>query len=253
MRLLNLNLSSFLLQQKSSDYFVMEKEDKNNLKKNNKALKENNGFEILVSNETHLSYVDDILNAIADAAKVRGTGIARRSPEYIQKKIVEGKAIIALKENKFAGFCYIESWGHNKFVANSGLIVSNEYRGKGLGKRIKRQAFNLSKQKFPKAKLFGLTTGLAVMKINTELGYHPVTFSELTYDDEFWKGCESCVNHDILIRTNRKHCLCTGMLYDPEWEKNKNGIKYKKKYSYKTYGRWLKFKQYLYLRSKSKK
>ncbi|MFC2138783.1 GNAT family N-acetyltransferase [Bacteroidota bacterium] len=225
---------------------------KDNSQQNNKNLLEKNGFEILISSESHLSYVDDILDAIANAANVRGTGIARRSPEYIRKKIIEGKAVIALKENKFAGFCYIESWGHNKFVANSGLIVMDEFRGMGLGKKIKMYAFNLSRQKFPNAKLFGLTTGLAVMKINTELGYHPVTFSELTGDEEFWKGCSSCVNHDILIRTNRKHCLCTGMLYDPNWENNKNGVKNKKKYSLNTYGKWLKFKQHLFLRSKSR-
>ena len=66
----------------------------------------------------------------------------------------------------------------------------------------------------------GLTTGLAVMKINSDLGYRPVTFSELTTDEQFWKGCESCVNYDILVRTERKHCLCTGMLFDPQKEKN---------------------------------
>lgn len=178
---------------------------------------------IQIANEAHLVYVDDVLDTIAEAAAVRGTGIARRSPEYIRNKILEGKAIIALDGNKFAGFCYIESWGHNKFVANSGLIVVEEYRGQGLAKRIKKLAFDFSRKKFPNAKLFGLTTGLAVMKINSELGYRPVTFSELTDDDDFWKGCEGCVNHDILLRTHRKHCLCTGMLYDPDWEKKKGG------------------------------
>jgi len=212
---------------------------------------------IQIANEKHLVYVDDILDTIAVAAKVRGTGIARRSPEYIQKKIMEGKAIIALDRDKFAGFCYIESWGHEKFVANSGLIVVEEYRGQGLAKRIKKTAFNLSRKKFPNAKLFGLTTGLAVMKINSELGYRPVTFSELTNDDEFWKGCESCMNHDILMRTQRKHCLCTGMLYDPAWEKeNKKNEKDKsprnsKKRSLKTYGRWIKFKQHIFLNKKN--
>ena len=91
----------------------------------------------------------------------------------------------------------------------------DEFRGHGLAKAIKAEAFKLSRKKFPDAKIFGLTTGLAVMKINSELGYKPVTFSELTDDEEFWKGCQSCVNYDILQRTQRKHCLCTGMLYDP--------------------------------------
>ncbi|MEE9462536.1 MAG: GNAT family N-acetyltransferase, partial [Bacteroidales bacterium] len=120
----------------------------------------------------------------------------------------------------FAGFCYIESWGHEKFVANSGLIVLEKYRGYGLAMKIKSRAFRLSRKVFPGAKMFGLTTSLAVMKINSALGYKPVTFSELTDDDEFWKGCHSCAYYDILFRTNRTHCLCTAMLYDPEKKKS---------------------------------
>lgn len=176
---------------------------------------------VKVADESFLSYVDTILETIAEAAKIRGTGIARRSPEYIALKMKEGKAIIALDGDEFAGFCYIESWGNKQFVANSGLIVVEKFRGHGLAKRIKKTAFDLSRKMYPDAKIFGLTTGLAVMKINSELGYKPVTFSELTNDNDFWKGCESCVNYDILVRTNRKHCLCTGMLYDPKWEEAK--------------------------------
>ncbi|WP_430810628.1 MULTISPECIES: GNAT family N-acetyltransferase [unclassified Carboxylicivirga] len=172
-------------------------------------------FNIFVATEEHLSYVDVVLNTIAEAAKVRGTGIAKRNPEYLQKKIEEGKAILALHQGEFAGFCYIETWGHDKFVANSGLIVVDSFRGNGLAKAIKTKAFELSRKRYPQAKIFGLTTGLAVMKINSDLGYRPVTFSELTDDEQFWKGCQSCVNYDILLRTERKHCLCTGMLYDP--------------------------------------
>lgn len=174
------------------------------------------GITVQIADERFLSYVDTILTTIAVAAKVRGTGIAKRSPEYIEQKMKEGKAIIALHGGEFAGFCYIETWGNKKFVANSGLIVVDKFRGHGLAKRIKRKAFELSRTKYPDAKIFGLTTGLAVMKINSELGYKPVTFSELTDDESFWKGCRSCVNYDILQRTNRKHCLCTGMLFDPE-------------------------------------
>lgn len=182
---------------------------------------EQNGIVVKIADESCLPYVDTILKTIEDAAKIRGTGIARRSPEYIEMKINERKAIIALAGDEFAGFCYIESWGNKQFVANSGLIVVDKFRGHGLAKRIKKKAFDLSRFRYPDAKLFGLTTGLAVMKINSELGYKPVTFSELTDDESFWKGCQSCVNYDILQRTNRKHCLCTGMLYDPKWEKKK--------------------------------
>lgn len=176
-------------------------------------------IKVMVAGEEHLRYVDEINNTIEKASKERGTGIARRSYEYIASKISEGKAIIALDGEKFAGFCYIESWNDAKYVANSGLIVHWDYRGRGIARRIKHKAFEISRKKYPDAKLFGLTTGLAVMKINSELGYRPVTFSELTDDEQFWKGCLSCVNYDILDRTNKTKCLCTGMLYDPKWEK----------------------------------
>ena len=168
-----------------------------------------------VADESHLKFVDIVLSTIEAAAKIRGTGIARRSSEYIAKKMEERKAIIALADGEFAGFCYIETWGDKKFVANSGLIVVDKFRAHGLAKRIKQKAFEVSRKRYPCAKIFGLTTGLAVMKINSELGYKPVTFSELTDDEAFWKGCESCVNYDILQRTARKMCLCTGMLFDP--------------------------------------
>lgn len=173
-------------------------------------------IEVLVASEKHLSYVTAINDAIDNAAKARGTGIARRTNEYITGKIRDGKAIIALNREEFVGFCYIESWGHQKFVANSGLIVVPAYQGLGVAKRIKKAAFDLSRRRFPRAKLFGLTTGEQVMRINTSLGYVPVTFAKLTDDEEFWAGCKSCVNYDILQRTNMTKCLCTGMIYDPE-------------------------------------
>ncbi|WP_068474531.1 acetyltransferase [Saccharicrinis aurantiacus] len=207
-------------------------------------------FNIEVAQKEHLDYVDVILQTIADAAKVRGTGIAKRSPGYIIQKINEGKAIIALDpDGIFAGFCYVESWGHNRFVANSGLIVADAFRGLGLAKAIKAKAFEVSREMFPKAKLFGLTTGLAVMKINSELGYKPVTFSELTDDEMFWKGCQSCVNYDILVRTNRRHCLCTGMLFDPEKDNKKD----EPAKSLGVYDRWLQLKQSIFLKGGSKR
>jgi len=185
-------------------------------------MKELKDIQVLVATTELLKYVDEVNDAIDQASKERGTGIARRTYEYIATKMQEGKAIIALENGEtFAGFCYVESWGAKSFVANSGLIVVKEYRGIGLATEIKRKAFMLSRQVYPNAKIFGLTTGLAVMKINHELGYRPVTFSELTDDEDFWKGCQSCVNYDILQRTNKSKCLCTGMLYDPAWEQEK--------------------------------
>lgn len=170
-------------------------------------------FKIYVAGEKDLHYLNDIEKGIEDASKIKGTGIAVRSKEYLTQKIMEGKSVIAVHEDgRWAGFCYIESWGHHKFVANSGLVVNPIFRGQGLAGQIKSEALSLSAKLFPEARLFGLTTSLAVMKINSSLGYHPVTFSELTDDDEFWKGCQSCPYYDILVRTKRSHCLCTAML-----------------------------------------
>lgn len=172
---------------------------------------------ISVADERHETFAQTIADAIFTAAQQRGTGIARRTPEYIVNKMREGKAIIAITSSGvFAGFCYIETWEHGRYVANSGLIVAPEFRKANLARRIKRQAFNLSRSKYPDAKIFSITTSSAVMKINSELGYRPAHFSELTMDDEFWSGCQSCPNYDILQRTNRKMCLCTGMLCDPK-------------------------------------
>lgn len=205
-------------------------------------------IDILVAEPKHISYINEINNTIELASKERGTGIARRSYEYLVEKMTERKAIIALHGDRFAGFCYIESWGHNRYVANSGLIVHHDYRGRGLATLIKRKAFELSLQRFPDSRLFGLTTGLAVMKINSELGYRPVTFSELTSDNEFWKGCQSCVNYDILLRTGRTKCLCTAMLYDPKWVKEE-----KKQQRETKFTRWKnRFEGVLQASSKSK-
>ena len=182
-------------------------------------------IKVIIADASHEKYVDEILETISAAAKVRGTGIAKRTHEYVAQKMREGKAVIALagEQEEFAGFCYIESWGNKQYVANSGLIVVDKFRRRGLAKRIKKTAFNLSRKMWPEAKLFGLTSGGAVMRINTELGYVPVPFAELTDDEAFWKGCEGCINHDILERTGRRYCICTAMLYDPA-EKEKKTV-----------------------------
>ena len=173
-------------------------------------------IQVLVADASHEKYVDTILNTIAEAAKVRGTGIARRTHEYLLTKMKEAKAVIALQGDKFAGFSYIETWGNKQYVTTSGLIVHPDFRGIGLAKRIKDMTFSLARTRWPNAKIFSLTSGAAVMAMNTQLGYKPVTFADLTDDEAFWKGCEGCINVDVLHRTNRKYCICTGMLYDPE-------------------------------------
>jgi len=203
-------------------------------------------MKIVIATNSHLKYVNIICETIKTSAAVRGTGIAERSPDYIAKKIKNGNAVIALEGEAFAGFCYIEVWDNKEFVVNSGLIVHPDFRNQGLAKKIKKKILEHSKNKYPKAKIFGITTGLAVMKINYELGYHPVTFSELTKDETFWEGCKTCRNHDILMRTNKTMCLCTGMLYDPKSKKKLA----KKKYDSKVLNRLKKIKTNLFLKKK---
>jgi hypothetical protein len=204
-------------------------------------------FNIQIADDRHIIYAQEICEEMEASARARGTGIAKRAPEYLIRKMEEGKAVIAFtKEGIWAGFCYIETWSHGKYVANSGLVVGAAHRNSGLGKRIKERIFELSMEKYPEAKIFGLTTGLAVMKINSELGYKPVTYSELTDDQMFWEGCKSCVNFEILNSKERKNCLCTAMLYDPEKQKRgkdsqKNLSEFKSQM--KIYERWMKIKQ----------
>ncbi|MFN5134181.1 MAG: GNAT family N-acetyltransferase [Chitinophagaceae bacterium] len=209
---------------------------------------------IRVANSADVHYAETITTEMEESAKARGTGIAKRSPEYIAEKMKEGKAVIAhLSDGTWIGFCYIETWSHGAFVANSGLIVSPAYRKSGVAKKIKEKIFQLSRQLYPEAKIFGLTTGLAVMKINSDLGYEPVTYSELTQDEEFWAGCKSCVNYDILMSKERKNCMCTAMLYDPAdhyepeetkqfFEENKSGLE-----------RLLRFKEWKFIKALRRK
>ena len=172
--------------------------------------------EIHIANSNYIGYAQEICDLIYESAQARGTGIAKRSAEYIAGKINSGMAVIALDGDRLVGFSYIETFSHKRFVANSGLIVHPDYRGQGLAKKIKRKIFDLSRKIYPNAKIFSITTGLAVMRMNTELGFKPVTFSELTDDEEFWNGCKGCRNYDILQRNSFKMCLCTGLLYDPK-------------------------------------
>lgn len=215
---------------------------------------DNQNILIRVATPADKIYSTTITDEMESSATARGTGIAKRSPEYVEQKMDEGKAVIAVTtDGTWVGFCYIETWSHGEYVANSGLIVSPPFRKTGVAKAIKKRIFDLSREKYPEAKIFGLTTGLAVMKINSELGYEPVTYSELTQDDAFWAGCKSCVNYDILMSKDRKICMCTAMLYDPKdhykpeetkqfFEENKNGLE-----------RLLRFKQWKLLKPFMKK
>ena len=173
-------------------------------------------IEVKFAEPEQAKYAEQICQLIYESALQRGMGIAKRSPDYIAKKITGGKSVVALHGDRLVGFSYIESWGHGDFVATSGLIVDPEYRHLGLAGAIKAKTFQLARLRFPFAKLFSITTSLPVMKLNSKMGYKPVTFSELTDDNEFWEGCQGCRNYDILQRNNRRMCLCTGMLFDPQ-------------------------------------
>jgi hypothetical protein len=202
-------------------------------------------FTIQIANAAHQDFAQIICDEMESSAKARGTGIAKRSPEYIKEKMREGKAVIAFTEDGiWAGFCYIETWSHGEYVANSGLIVAPAFRKSGLAKNIKRKIFYLSQKLYPGAKLFGLTTGLAVMKINSDLGYEPVTYSELTQDEAFWAGCKSCVNYEILMSKERKNCMCTAMLFDPKEHKPKEEAAQDFVQHSKLYERFMKIKQW---------
>lgn len=213
-----------------------------------------NEFIVQVAIAEHHVFAEEIVTEMAESAKARGTGIAKRSPEYIAGKMQEGKSVIAFhKDGTWAGFCYIETWSHGQFVANSGLIVSPKYRKAGLAHAIKEAIFQLSRTLYPKAKIFGLTTGLAVMKINSDLGYEPVTYSELTQDEDFWKGCQSCVNFEILKMKERKNCMCTAMLYDPAEKKHEAAKIFAEELQKKPglYERFMRIKSRLVIRPKS--
>jgi hypothetical protein len=209
---------------------------------------------VRIANSGDSDFAETIVKEMEESAKARGTGIAKRSVQYIIEKMIEGKAVIALtNDNTWVGFCYIEEWSNREFVANSGLIVAPAFRKTGIAKQIKKKIFELSRKKYPNAKIFGLTTGLAVMKINSDLGYEPVTYSELTQDETFWAGCKSCVNYDILMSKERKNCFCTAMLYDPaDHYEPKETQEYFEQKS-KVYERLMKFKQSKFLKAFRKK
>lgn len=193
-------------------------------------------IKVRVSNKRDGKYAYLICKKIKESAKDRGIGISIRDPEYIKSKINNGDSIIAFYNGILAGFSYLDIFQNGKFVVNSGLIVFPKFRGKGLAKIIKMKIFNLSRKKFPNSKIFSITTNNTVIKINTKLGFKPVSFSKLTDSNKFWNGCKSCINFDILNKNKRKICLCTGLLFSPKnLEKEKN-----KKKSHDNYYDYLK-------------
>jgi hypothetical protein len=162
-------------------------------------------------------YADQIIHEMESSAIARGSGISKRSAASIIEKIDNGKAIVAVTPNgEWAGFSYIETWDNEKFVSNSGLIVSPKHRNQGVASEIKTRIFELSRSRYPSAKVFSITSGLVIMKMNTRLGFESVTYSEVAQEPTFWDGCKSCVNYDVLQSKHRCNCLCTAMLFDPQ-------------------------------------
>ncbi|MFD1605487.1 GNAT family N-acetyltransferase [Flavobacterium artemisiae] len=176
-------------------------------------------FTIKVADAADIYFIKEICEETAASAILRGTGISGRPPEYLAEKMKNGDAVIAYTaDGTWAGFSFISSWNQDHYVSNSGLIVAPAFRHTGLAKKIKEKIFELSRQKYPDAFIFSLTSGLPVMKMNHELGFQPVTYSELPSDENFWQNCQSCVNCEILKSKNRKNCLCTAMRYEPKKE-----------------------------------
>ena len=171
---------------------------------------------VVVANESHKHYIPDILSAIYEASQVKGNSIVMRDPDYLAQKMREGKAVIALCEGAFVGFCYLECWQDEQFVANSGLIVRPEFRGQGVATRIKQQIFEQCRKLFPDASIFGITKSEAVIRMNTKLGFERVGYDQLTHDPKFWKGCDTCPNYPVLQANQGKSCHCIGLLYRPQ-------------------------------------
>jgi GNAT superfamily N-acetyltransferase len=164
-----------------------------------------------------VKYVYPIIEEMESSARARGTGIARRTPQSLCTKIYEGKAVIAFAASgDWAGFSYVEAWGAGEFASNSGLIVNPAYRNAGVATAIKQRVFALARALYPAAKIFSITTGAAILKMNHRLGFEPVTYSEITGDERFWDQCKACVNYPILQGQGRKRCLCTAMLFKPK-------------------------------------
>ena len=175
---------------------------------------------VRVATLNDIRYADEIVKETEASAIARGTGIAKRTPESVAQKMRDGKAVVAVTgSGQWVGFAYFQSYENDKFVSNSGLIVSPEFRNSGVAKAIKERVFKMSRKMYPEAKIMSITSGAAIMKMNTALGFEPVTFPDITHDEFFWEGCKNCVNYDILEGKKKCNCLCTAMLFDPEKHK----------------------------------
>lgn len=159
-------------------------------------------------------FVQNIITEIEKASKIKGTGICKRDPALIIQKITEGNAVIAVtRSGTWVGFCYIQAHDDGRFVSSCALVVSPCFRKLRVATRIKKHVLALAKNKYPAAKIFGLTTSPAVMQINKELQYEEVSYDAITQSDSFWQSCRSCENYHTLLTNEGKKCLCKAMMY----------------------------------------
>jgi len=173
---------------------------------------------VRIANQSDARYAEEIIKETEQSALARGSGIAKRTVPSVIEKMAKGKAVIALTNaGEWVGFSYLETWENDRFVSNSGLIVAPKFRNSGVARSIKNRIFKMSRRLYPNSKIFSITSGPAIMRMNAKLGFLPVSFAEITHDEGFWEGCKSCVNYDILERKKKCNCLCTAMLFDPEY------------------------------------
>ncbi|TCD23449.1 N-acetyltransferase [Pedobacter psychrodurus] len=173
---------------------------------------------VRIADQGDAHYAEEIIKETEQSAIARGSGIAKRTLASVIDKMAAGKAVIALTNTgEWVGFSYLETWEDERFVSNSGLIVAPKFRNSGVARSIKNRIFKMSRRLYPNSKIFSITSGPAIMRMNAKLGFLPVSFAEITHDEHFWEGCKSCVNYDILTRKKKCNCLCTAMLFDPEY------------------------------------
>lgn len=162
-------------------------------------------------------YADNIAHEISISALLRNVAIEPRTGDYIFQKMIDGLAVIAIdnETEEWIGFCALDVWNHQRYVANTGLIVKPKYRGKNVSNLLKNKLFELARIKFPSAKIFSLTNKELIKKINIDLGFQEVEAREILYDPYFNTGMNSWVDFIELL----KHSEESGhkaMVFDPE-------------------------------------
>lgn len=172
---------------------------------------------VRIATSEDYKYIGVIIEEMTLSAAKRGVHIIPRTPEYIMEKMNAGLAVIAInpENDEWVGFCCIEVWAHGKYVANSGLIVSPQYRGIGISRDIKITLFKQCRSKFPAARLFSLSTSPAVQHVNEELGYKVIPHADMLKDKFFLQGCTSWVNYVGLMNDKELSTRYVAMVFDP--------------------------------------